>query len=227
MAKQDDRVIVQTPIFEAIYPSLNVADTHFKAEGEYHTKGRFDPSNPEHAGYIARVEELVDQAFQQAKDLNPKYAKVMQRVSPFKPELNDNGDETGFVVQNFKRVAQVTSKKTGKTYTFRVMLYDANLAPFPAGRVIGGGSKLRAAYEAYFYFSAKDKEAGVSARLEAVQVVEFKEYRGKGRGGEAFGFDTVRGGFDGTQLPASSAADEFAPAVPVPSVPASGARGDF
>jgi hypothetical protein len=147
----------------------------------------------------------------------------MKRISPIKPELDDNGDETGMFTQNFKKVAQVTSKKDGKVYNFRVMLYDANLAPLPKGIKIGGNSVLKASYEPYFYFNAKDKEAGVSARLEAVQVVELVEWKGKD--GSAFGFGQEEGGFDGSQIPAQEEGnDEFAPS---PTAVPAGGKADF
>lgn len=208
MADKKTKVLVNTPAMEAIWPKLNEPDTKFKAEGEYSFRGRLDPANETHAAYMARVEVLVDEAFQQAKDQNPKFAKVMKRISPIKPELDDNGDETGYMVMNFKKVAQVTSKKNGKTYTFRVMLYDAQLQPLPRGVKIGGGSVLKASFEPYYYFNAKDKEAGVSARLEAVQVVELRQWQGKE--GSSFGFGK-EDGFDGSQLPAQDEqGDEFA-----------------
>lgn len=209
MAQKKTKVLVNTPSMKAVWPKLHEPDTKFNADGEYSFRGELDPANDLHAAYMARVEELVDQSFQQAKDQNPKFAKVMKRVSPIKPQLDDNGDETGLMTMNFKKVAKVTSKKDGKVYTFRVMLYDAQLQPLPKGVKIGGGSMLRASFEPYFYFNAKDKEAGLSARLEAVQVIELVEWKGKD--GSAFGFGQEAGGFDGSQIPEMpEQGDEFA-----------------
>jgi hypothetical protein len=185
-AKRPPKVLVQTPAFIALWPKLNEPDTKFNADGEYTVRAKMDPSDPAVAAFIAKIEELVAQSFQQAKDQNPKFSKVMKAVSPIKPELDDNGDETGMVTINLKKAAKVTSKKDGKTYTFRVMLYDAQLNPLPKGVKIGGGSTLRASFEPFLYFNAKDKEAGVSCRLEAVQVLDLKTWGGKD--GAAFGF---------------------------------------
>lgn len=216
MADKAKRVLLNTPILELVWPKLHEADTKFKAEGEYNTKGRLDPNNKLHATFMEKVTELVAEALQKAKDENPKFAKVMTSVLPFSPELDDQGDETGFFIMNFKKAAKVTSKKNGKTYEFKVMLYDANLAPLAPSIKVGGGSKARISFEPYAYFNAKDKEAGISARMEAVQVVELREY--VGRDGTAFGFAVEEGGFDGSNAD-PEAVDQFAPQA--------GVKGDF
>jgi hypothetical protein len=208
MAEKKKKVLVQSCPLVALWPKLHEPDTKFNADGEYTFRGKGDPNDPKVAAFIAKVEELVDAAYQKAKDENPKFAKVMKRVSPVKMELDDNGDETGMVTINFKKVAKVTSKKDGKVYTFKVMLYDAQLNPLPKSVKIGGGSVLRASFEPYPYFNAKDKEAGISCRLEAVQVLELKTWN---KDGAAFGFGKEEGGFDGSSIAAGEGSgDEFA-----------------
>lgn len=211
--KKKARVLVTTPAAEAIWPKLHEPDTKWKAEGEYSVKMAFDPADEKVKPFLAHIEALVDESFAKAQDENPKFKKVMTRVSPTKPELDDNGDETGRVALSFKKAAKVTSKKNGKTYEFRPMLYDATLAPLPSGVKVGGGSVIRVSFEPYAYFSAKDKEAGISLRLEAVQVLELRSYERKS--GASFGFGR-EAGFDSSTLPAEvqAAIDDFEATVP-------------
>jgi hypothetical protein len=182
---------IVSPLGEAVWPNLNTPDTKYNAMGEYNTKLRLDPSDEPVQKFIALLEELVAESYQKAKDENPKFAKIIKSVSPVKPELDDNGDETGNVIVNFKQAAKVQSKKTGKEYTFSVALYDASLANLPKSVIVGGGSKIRVSFEPFPYFNAKDKEAGVSMRLVAVQVVELRERQA--RDGAAFGFAATDG----------------------------------
>jgi hypothetical protein len=197
MAKKEKLPVLVTPPGEGIWPRLQKPDTKFKAEGEYSTRLAFDPEDARVQAFVKRIEELVDDAFEQAKDQNPKFRKQIKRISPVKAETDDNGDETGRILLNFKKTAQATSKKDGKTYTFRVACYDAAGNPLPKGVTVGGGSILRVNAEVRPYFNAKDKEAGVSLRLEAVQVIELKEYKGKDA--SAFGFEKVEGYDSSTQ----------------------------
>lgn len=206
MADKKKKVLVQTPPFVALWPKLHEPDTKFNADGEFTVRAKFDPARPDVISFFDKINELVEQAYQKAQDENPKFKAVMKAVSPIKPELDDNGDETGFMTMNLKKIARVTSKKDGKVYTFRVMLYDAQLNPLPSGVRIGGGSILRASFEPYAYFNAKDKEAGISPRLEAIQVLDLKEWQG--RDGASFGFDK-EDGFDATQFASGEGEDEF------------------
>jgi hypothetical protein len=189
MTDRKQKVLIQTPPFVAVWPKLQTPDTKFKAEGEYSVRARLDPAGPGVEAFRTKLDGLVADSLAKAQEENPKFAKVMKAVSPIKPELDDNGDETGFLILGLKKTAQVTSKKDGKVYNFRVNLYDAGLRPLAEGVQIGNGSLMVASFEPYLYFSAKDKEAGVSCRLEAVQVLDLVQYQG--RDGASFGFQAV------------------------------------
>lgn len=192
MAEKVNYKKVLTPIGTASYPYLTTPDTKFVADGEY--KCDLIVPADEAAKFIKIIDAEIAAAVEQARKDNPKHAKkITVKHKPYDDEVDDDGNETGNVVFKLKQKAKFTSKKTGKVYEKTIPLFDA------AGKRvtdinIGGGSKIRANVELRHYYSAVDKAAGVSLRIEAVQVIELVAWNGGGTA-ESYGFDSVDGGY--------------------------------
>lgn len=192
------------------FTSLAEPDTKFKAEGQYHTRLKWPAEMVEE--YRTKAKELAEaklaeiiKAAEEAGDKKKlKALKEAKVVSPFKVVEDDEANETGELEAGFKMTNKVKSKKTGKTMIFTPTAFDAK------GNKIAlvnpwGGSKLKVNFEMSPYFNEKDKEAGVSFRLYAYQVIELVQ--GSGGTAESFGFGEEEGGFVGSNDEPSASTD--------------------
>jgi hypothetical protein len=165
-----------TPKGTAQYPYLTKPDTKFNPDGDY--KINLELESSEASEIMSFLDEQFAEAVEAAKKANPG-KKIKQGDVPYSVDEN-----TGKVTVRFKLKAKVTPKN-GEPFEQRPALFDAKGNPLDADAKIGGGSKVKVAYEAIPYFTAI-AGAGVSLRLRAVQVIELVEFSSGGAG--AFGF---------------------------------------
>ena len=171
-----------SPAGIAQYPYLTKPDTKFNPEGEY--KCKLEISDP---AAVATITSFLDEqyaaAVAKAKKDNPG-KKIKEGDVPY--ALNE---DTGSVVVNFKLKAKVTPKN-GDPFEQRPALFDAKGKPLSSVNV-GGGSKLKIAYEVIPYYTAI-AGAGISLRLKAAQIIDLKEFQGGAEAG-AYGFSEEDG----------------------------------
>lgn len=91
----------------------------------------------------------------------------------------------------FKTKSTFTNKQ-GETFKKTVPIYDSKGKPLPDNVEVGSGSIVRVAYSVNPYWKNKTMK-GVTLYLEAVQVIELKEYGQQDAG--AFGFDIEEDGY--------------------------------
>lgn len=210
MAKQNDRLELKvvTPRGVAIYPKLNTPDTKFDAAGVYETKLRIDPAAED--GVLGKAKatwsEIKDAvAAQQEEFLAAKKAELMKGDGKAKnkaksieslewgaePDVDDEGNETGLLVIKAKMKASGTSKKDGKKWTRKPVLFDSKNKKLGEDVQVWGGSTLKVSGKIVPYYSAKDNVVGSTMYLEAVQVIDLVS--GQGRDAGAYGFDEEDG----------------------------------
>ena len=187
----------------ASWPRLHEPDTKFKKEGEYSIKLRL--SGAAAAELNAVVEQAHEDAYEankkaiaeaKAKEKNPKKrAEIKERADLPCKELYENDEPTGEYEFNFKMKASGVSQKTGKPWTRKPGVFNAKGKPLNEAEKakVGGGSVVKVSYEITPFYTAA-LGAGVSLRLEAVQVLELKSFQA--RDASAFGFG-VEEGYDG------------------------------
>lgn len=191
-----------SPKGTAVYPRLNKPDTKFKAEGVFSTR-LVVPGNAVEdliktidaeaeaalADTLQKLEEKVATA--KGKDLVKAKASLEKMTAgplPYDPEYDDEGNETGNYVFSFKTNATYTDKKTGKTIHKKVTMFDAKGAKMEGKQPdIWGGSVLRVNYTIAPYSNAAANNAGVSLRINAVQVIELVSSGGGNAGSYGFG----------------------------------------
>lgn len=204
-----DREKYTTPVGAAVFPHLHAPDTKFDDRGVYTTRMRFTGEAADEivalldAEYEKSYEESVAEVMDK-KGLKEKAAraKVKEGPEPYKMELDEDGEETGAVIVNFKMKAS-GQRKDGTTWTRKPAIFDAAGKPVAVGLKIGSGSSLRISTDINrWYMPALG--AGVSLRLNAVQVIEFQTWGDMSA--EAAGFDAVEGGFSADAV----GADAFA-----------------
>lgn len=232
MASDKKRVYINfvTPAGVAIFPRVNKPDTKFKAEGVYSTRMAFKPEAIE--DFIAKYTETLDEfevttraaLTEVAEGKDKKKAKAakdnlvsLSRNEIGKPEVGDDGEETGRIVINFKLNASYTNEK-GETKTFQPKLFDSKGNKTTVD--VWGGSVLKIAGTVNPYYSAKDNEIGVSFRLSGVKIIKLVTKGGQtadsmGLGGEEEGGWEDEGGGDFDSTPAQD--------VPANAKPAKGA----
>lgn len=111
---------------------------------------------------------------------------------PYRPELDDEGNETGATEFTFKMKSRRKDRKTDELIRQRPGIIDAKgKATSPKAVKIGGGTEGKVSFVMYGYPPTPKVGAGVSLRLNAVQILELREW-GE-RDGKSYGFEEEEG----------------------------------
>lgn len=180
-----------TPAGIAQYPYLTKPDTKFNPDGEYKISVEIPGAAAQ--DIVTFLDEQFAASVAKAKKENPG-KKIKEGDVPY--SVND---DTGKVTVRFKLKAKVTPKQ-GDPFEQRPALFDAKGKPIGADAKIGGGSKVKVAYELVPYYTAI-AGAGISLRLKAVQVIDLVEFSG-GASSEAYGFGEEEG-YEAEDTPAA------------------------
>lgn len=169
-----------TPLGVARYPKLTKPDTKFDADGVYTVDLIL---SEEGAKPLCKVLDEAAAEFKRTAKADPKLSKkknldrfLENMRMPYDPEVNDEGGETGNLIFKFKAKAQ-GKMKDGTTFQRRLILSDSMGVPFKKPPEIGGGSKMRVAYQLNPYFT-DGLGAGISLRLVGAQIVKLNSYNG-------------------------------------------------
>ena len=178
MAKRTKNILT-TPAGVLVYPHLNSPDYKFDEAGVYQTKLRL--SGKDVTALTALCKKVQKEAAAEAKENGKFKGKGAVPLA----DLPISEDDDGNTMFNFKMKAKGTTRN-GETFTREPKLFDAKGRPCMDAKV-GGGTVAIIAFETYGYYAKMVGGAGVSLRLEAVQVLDLKEW-GNGRDAEGFGF---------------------------------------
>lgn len=183
--KKPKRPTFSTPIGIARYPHLNKPDTRF-SDGDYKCDVRLRADDAKEL--IEQLEAIRDEFFDAQE---PKIKKTYKKAEVFTVELDDEGNETGYVIIKTKLNANGKNKTTGETWTNEPKLFDADGEPLPKSVQIWSGSKVIVAGTVNTYAMAKEKTIGVTLKCRGVQVIELVS--GQGQTAESFGFKKQKG----------------------------------
>lgn len=190
------------------YPRLGEPDTKFKAEGEYSVK--FITTRADMGALLDKLEVMHADAVKRGKAayaaLPVATRKKLDQKGGFtaNPLFNvvydEAEEETGEIEFNFKLAASGTYKsgpKAGETWTRKPAIFDAGTKPMK-GDKIWGGSEGKVSFEVGIdkdgspgYFIPGTGAAGLSLRLQAVQVLDLVS--GGQRNAGSFGFGAEDG----------------------------------
>lgn len=191
--KKQKREQFKTPAGVAVFPRLTKADTKFNADGIYSLRLRL--SKDEAQPIIDKVDELGAQALAEAKAALIKDGKKaaaaklkLMEDKPYRPSLDDEGNDTGDIELNIKMRAQI-KRKDGTVLKMKPDLFDAKGKKLPAGVDVWGGSVVKVAGQYNPFVTPKG--AGCSLRLRAVQVLDLVS--GGERNASAYGFGEEEG----------------------------------
>jgi hypothetical protein len=199
-------VNVLTPAGIAIFPKLNTPDTKFKAMGEYSVKLLLSAEDAQpiidaYEKELATYFEAVKEELMKGDGKSKAKAKALKLAAdkPFKPEVDDNGDDTGNMVVNFKMPARI-AREGKEDIVLRPDVFDAQGKKVVKVPEIWGGSKLRVSGQLRPFNAPIG--VGVSLRLQAVQIIELRS--GGSRDAAGYGFGAEEGGFSAEDAPAAS-----------------------
>lgn len=202
MSDQPKKENFRSPLAVAKWVTLGKPDTKYKAEGEYRVTLSLPKDAPETVKFLAQLDGFYAVAVKAVKDKllsDPKTklkAKTLKTSNaPYKADLDQEGYETGNVLVSFKAKASGVriDKKTGEKFpwVFKPGMFDAKGVPITKETSVWGGSKLRVSYQVSDYYVAASGEAGLSLKLQAVQIIDLKT--GGGRDASAYGFEEEEG----------------------------------
>ena len=152
-----------TPDGIAQYPRLLIPDTKFVPEGNYSVMMEFAGDDAKTLADF--LDTKMEESYKEAKENNPD-KKIKAADAPY------SWNDAGTLSVNFKMKASGVTKD-GKGWSRKPVLLNADLTPFE-GIDIGGGSKLVISYTPAPFFTQLIG-AGISMRLEAVQVIGLPE----------------------------------------------------
>ena len=200
MARKDP---ITSPAGRALYPKLTEPDTKFKDAGEYSVKlllpevDALPILNECLEIQKAAIEEEFERVQAEKPKMNPE--KIREGIKlgniPVKPHTDpESGEETGEYILTFKMVASGVSRKTGKPWARKPVIFDAKGKPIknPSSIQIWSGSILKVAYITD-PFSKPATGVGVTLRLEAVQII--KLVSGGQRDAAGYGFGEEEDGY--------------------------------
>ena len=143
-----------------------------------------------------KLNEIDTKAFMAVIDEELEKAKHSIKLKPgqkwsSEPFLGYREYKDGDIVFKFKTASSFTTK-AGEEITRTIPVFDAHGKPIKEKINIGNGTIARVAYTLIPYWVSKVVN-GIKLRLEAVQIIDLKEYGEKEAKG--YGFGDEEGGF--------------------------------
>jgi hypothetical protein len=201
MAKDKTEFIkFTTPPCVAIWPKLTKPDSYKNGPLNFNTKLRLAADHP----FVEELRVHAERCFADQKAIlvaegNKKGAKELTNVGyPYSTELDEEGNETGFVKIVAKRDAVKFDKKTKEEIArVTIPIFDG-AGVRVEGLDIWGGSEIRVSGWISSYYFPANKAAGAALRITAVQVL--KLVSGGTLDAAGYGFDS-----DGDSIAPSTA----------------------
>ena len=186
---------ITSPEGTAIWPALTTP-TNFKGEGplSYECKLKLDHRAEGVEGFIGSLEEAVDEGMEQLNEQRVRFGEKPLTATqfkkraplPFQDELDDEGNETGFIIVKAKLKAE--RKIKGEMVAQRPALFDASGFPFNPDTPVWSGSTVKLAVQPAPYF-VPALGYGVTLRLKAAQILRVVNATNDNLDAGDFGFD--------------------------------------
>lgn len=167
---------VTSPKGKATWCKITEPDTKFNPKGELSTNLVCDPSEPQVKDFVAKLEALRDQAYNETlKTLGAK-GKQYTKAPVYTDEYDEQGDTTGNIIFKFKLKDIDDRIANGKQSTIPVV--DAKRQVVEPVPLIGNGSVIRCLAFANPYAMGSTKSVGISLMWSKMQLIELVEYSG-------------------------------------------------
>lgn len=204
-----NHVKITTPAGVAVYPWLVTPDVKFNALGEYRLTLALDHKDPKVKAFCSQLEGYVEDSYKEAVEAaKPADKNKIKRGGVVIEEYNDDGSATGRVLVKFKMKAKFQTK-SGDWIEQAPKLFDAkgnllhDVNPY-------GGTICKVNAEVVPFMLASTKEASVSLRLKAVQIIQLVEGSGAASAA-AYGFEEEDGYVAPVAAPSKAAVPDETP----------------
>ena len=201
--KRPKLLTLTTPALVFKFPKLTEPDFKFKTQGEFSVKGIGNKAAL--AAMCAKITPVWDQAIAEGEEaykaLPVATRKKMEAkgggftANPFfSPVYDDNEEETDEIELKFGMNYSGEYKsgpKAGQKWTRQPALFDAKGKPLSKSTQIWGGTVGKVSFEVSPYWVPGQGAAGVSLRLQAVQIIDLVS--GGQRNANAYGFSQEEG----------------------------------
>ena len=178
MAQKQKAIKFVTPAGELLYPYLDKAEEYKgKSTGKLSAQLRLSEENTK--AFIAKMQGELRKAAEAPEFRGMKWSKT--------PKLGDRKDKNGDILFKYK-TNEIIKTKDGDVKR-KVPIFDAKGKPL-TGAKLGHGSTVKIAGSAFPYYESED-DNGFRVYLDAIQVLELKEYGAGNASG--FGFDKEDG----------------------------------
>ena len=177
-----------TPAGVSVWPHLHKPDTKFDADGVYKTDLVLDGDDERTQQLMEMIDHKVQEAVEHFREEATTAAakkKIIAADPPYRMEEDEEGNETGRVVFRFKSKAS-GKKKDGGRWERKLALFDAKRNPLESVPIYNGSIlKINFSFSDPWKMDST-KQAGVTLRINAVQVIELKN--GGATDGADYGF---------------------------------------
>ena len=198
-ADVDIRALKQhtTPVGIATSAFIIVPSTEYDENGQYFVRLKLKTDDKATQKLIKLIDDSREWAFNEAVERLelPKDKKACKMADPsYKTEEDEDGNETGYTIFNFKRKA-VRMTKNGDLKPITLPLFDSMLQPVDReGLDVWSGSEIAVAFKLCPFYTPQ-VGAGVSHRLEAIQLIKVVSGGSDSRSATEFGFERNETGF--------------------------------
>lgn len=152
-------------------------DEYPKPDGEYNVKCIGEKKAVDKWIKKVGLDKLQEEAIESGKEAFAKQKPAAKKANPFKvhplyvDEYDEDENETGNVIMNFKMKASGVSKKDGSKWNRRPILMDAKGKPMVGVKSIYGGTVGRVSFDVDNFFTGA-AGAGLSKYLVGVRILE-------------------------------------------------------
>ncbi len=175
---------ITTPKGEIRYYFLNKPKTQFNPEGTLECL--LVLTREEAAPLIEQLSAILDETFEEkhseleakGKEYKAK-AKTLVKAAFYKPEYDEEGEETGRLIFKFKQ-NRIVRNKAGQEFIHKVIHLLGNGQEFTPGSDFcpANGCKVRLNIEVAPYYTPKDNAVGVTLRPKVVKFLTYVPYAG-------------------------------------------------
>lgn len=165
-----------TPKGSLLFPHIYEPEQYEGKDVGYTVNIKFDQKETD--AFIAVIDKELEKAKHSIK------LKPGQKWSA-EPFLGYREDKDGDIVFKFKANSHYTTK-SGETHKVTIPVFDAHGKPIKDPLSIGNGTIAKVAYTLVPYWISKVVN-GIKLRLDAVQIIDLKEYGEKDAKGYGFG----------------------------------------
>ena len=165
-----------TPKGSLLFPHIYEPETYEGKDVGFTVNIKFDQKETD--ALIVVIDKELEKAKHSIK------LKPGQKWSA-EPFLGYREDKDGDIVFKFKANSHYTTK-SGETHKVTIPVFDAHGKPIKDPLSIGNGTIAKVAYTLVPYWTSKVVN-GIKLRLDAVQIIDLKEYGEKDAKGYGFG----------------------------------------